>query len=139
MHAAMLTQAGSFGHAVGPAQQNVATQLAHDDPGVVKIWFAPVHAPVPASTTITTAASRMPPSRGGEDPPPATGPLHGIPLTVLQGPSCCGFSLDDEHAKSAPSAPAVSTTPRRTSGLALPRRGESKDERKAMAKVFCGL
>jgi len=125
-HEATLRQAGSFGQLVGPEQHAVAMQLAQDEPGVVKIWLAPVH--VPASVTKTTPLSKTPPSLGGEVPPPLTGPVHMAPSVGLHVPSCGGFGLDDdEQAKRAPSVPARSGTVMRA--RVLP--GASvKDERK---------
>jgi hypothetical protein len=134
-HDATLTHAGSFGQAVEPAQHAEAMQLAHDEPGAVKIWLAPVHDP--ASTKTTTPVSGIPASRGGEVLPPDPGVVQGTPLTGLQLPSSGGFE-DDEQATSAPSVPASSVTPTRTSAPGVRLRAVPKDERKAMAKVFLG-
>jgi hypothetical protein len=126
-HAATLMHAGSLGQLVGPEQHAAAMQLAHDEPGVVKIWLAPVH--VPASVTKTTPPSKTPPSRGGDVPPPATGPVHLAPSVGLHVPSCGGFGLvDDEQARRAPRAPARSGSAMRA--RVLLGAAAVKDERK---------
>jgi hypothetical protein len=134
-HAAMLTQAGSFGQLVGPEQHAAAMQFAHDEPGVVKIWLAPVH--VPPSVTTTTPLSGTPPSPGGDAPPPATGVAHVAPFVGTQVPSCGGFGLvdDDEQARRAPSAPARSGRTMRARVLlgAAAAKDERKGERVDMA------
>jgi len=131
-HAATLMHAGSLGQLVGPEQHAAAMQLAHDEPGVVKIWLAPVH--VPASFTKTTPLSKTPPSLGGEVPPPLTGPLHLAPSVGMHVPSCGGFGLwseFDEQARRAPSIPATSGSAMRAKVLL--GAAADNDERKVMA------
>jgi hypothetical protein len=98
----MATQAWSFGQLVA-LQQWAATQLAHVEAPMLKISVAAAQLPPSPSPSVPLSLA-MPPSLGGEPPPPAAGAPHVVPAVGMQGPICCGWSLDDEQAHASPSA-----------------------------------
>jgi hypothetical protein len=129
-HTAIDVQAGSFGQLVASEQQCVATQAAHDEAAVLKIWLAPVQVPPSPTTPVPLSVAVPPPSPCGEAPPPGTGAPQVRPRAGTQGPSSAGFGpLEDEHAMAAASAPA------RAARLAV----RMEESCKAMAIGFLGL
>jgi hypothetical protein len=129
-HEAIVRHAGSFGQLVGPEQQAVAMQVAHDEPGVVKIWLAPVQDPPSPTITMPLSTTPAPPSCG-EVPPPGAGAPQGMPSVGWHVPSGGGLELD-EQARSAPRAPARNGDATRKRAVPLRTGTVSKDERKAM-------
>ncbi len=77
------TQFGSFGQLVGPAQQAMATQAAHEPAATPKIWLAPAQVPASVAAEPLSVAS-PPPSPGAELPPPDTGATQGMPFVASQ-------------------------------------------------------
>src|ERR1700722_9483294 len=104
---AMATQAWSVGQLVA-LQQWAATQLAHVEAPMLKISLAAGQLP-PSPSSVPLSLAMMPPSPGGELPPPAAAPPHVVPAVGMQGPICCGWSLDDEQAHASAIAATVRT------------------------------
>jgi hypothetical protein len=112
---AMATQAWSVGQLVA-LQQWAATQLAHVEAPMLKISFAAGQLP-PSPSSVPLSLAMTPPSPGGELPPPADAPPHVVPAVGMQGPICCGWSLDDEQAH----ASAIAATARTVVAIAPAR------------------
>src|ERR1700722_9649041 len=128
-HTAIDVQAGSFGQLVASAQHFSATQVAHVDSAVLKIWLAPAHAPPSPTISVLLSVGPPPPSPCGEEPPaPPTGPPQ-----CEQGPSKGGWGplVDEEHAAARVARAAARPAPR----PAIRR----EEARKPMAIDFLGL
>jgi hypothetical protein len=86
-HVAIDTQLESFGQLVGLVQQRVATHVAHDEPGLLKICAAPAQVPPSSDPTVPLSVELLPPSGCGAAPPPGAAAEQGTPSTGLQLPS----------------------------------------------------